>query len=408
MALDANLFSYELRTVDGVTEMYAWAHRDAKRDPSPTFRYARQPPPGYVAELADGLVDVALASVIAESSAVESKSLRLHDPDHSVAFRRRAPSLYHDWRFVWDEQVYQWRKELRLASAAAYTCTAIRKSDPDIAIATYRPASRSQPALIRTSLLTEIYDYNVARMETRDRRGLEAVLILSLMTLLDLENDTKASPKRQKRPSLPPQPVNAELTSTTSPLSSPLSTRMPDNPILPPPSRVHSVAGATPPATPPRTRPSMPNLQSPRTPRTPRTPARAPAAPISPPPRSAHAEKVLIGTQNATTYVEHVISLLRNRSGPAHIVLLSESRDLAAKVVSVAAEAKDAYMKLPQESRQNDLFQYVLLGKSEVSGDGSRRRSNGYGADYVPPEELQVVLSTERMPDLEVPPASSA
>lgn len=138
MALDANLLAYELRTVDGVTQLHA-STAEGAAEAAPALRYRRSAPPGYRAQLLDGLADTALAAITAESSAAEGKSIRLYRPDRSIALRRRAPSLHHDWRFVWDgcactnSQTYQWRKELRVAAAPAYACTAIRTSDPDIA-----------------------------------------------------------------------------------------------------------------------------------------------------------------------------------------------------------------------------------------------------------------------------------
>ena len=82
------------------------------------------------------------------------------------------------------------------------------------------------------------------------------------------------------------------------------------------------------------------------------------------------------------------------------VVLVSESRELAAKVIAVGAETKEAYER---HAAGQGLFQYVVLGHSEA---GTRRRSSGYGAEYVPPDGLHVVLSTVRLPELEVRPAS--
>ena len=454
MALDANLFSYELRVADGVTALYAGSNDGMKKEAVPTYRYASGPPPGFHAELADGLVDVILASVTAESLTAESKSVRLYDPDSSVALRRRAPSIYHDWRFAWDGQTYQWRKELRLAASASYSCTALRTSDPDIAIAMYRPASRNSPAVI------QVLDYNVDRMETRDRRGFEAVLIISLMILLDLE---AYNSKRQKRtnarkasdPNLPTSPARTggangarpspirEISAPpptpprvviTAPPTEQNSPQTPQEVLTPQPQPIQQShppqsQNTQPPQTPPRRAASHAPVSPPQSPSVPRTPQpQGPHAPLTrqvPPVAQAHeasqslhtprrtTSTVHIGAQGVSTYVNHIIPLL-DTHGPQYVVLVAETRELAGKAIAVAAETKDTYSsvsmltELPPGTHQRGLFQYVLLGKSEVSNNSSRRRSSGYGADYVPPQGLHVVLSTQPIPELELQPARAA
>lgn len=198
-------------------------------------------------------------------------------------------------------------------------------------------------------------------METRDRRALELVLLLSLLSLLDLEHDSRA--KKTWLPGLrsdsaPPSPAPA---SPSAPL---------------------------PPPTPPRAgRTSAPP--------TPPHPPYPPHQPLPPPQRHV----VPVGTLPTATYVERAVTLLGVLQ---RVVLVSESRELAAKVVAVGAETKEAYER---RAAGHALFQYVVLGHSE---GGTRRRASGYGAEYVPPDGLHVVLSTVRLPELEVRPASGA
>lgn len=97
---------------------------------------------------------------------------------------------------------YRWRREIY---GRDYICTMDRKPDPPVEICLAREADKKEPAKI------QILHYNIDRFpnEIKDLRGLETLLVASLLCLLDAGEDrsTTLSSKLSKSASAPSPPL---------------------------------------------------------------------------------------------------------------------------------------------------------------------------------------------------------
>lgn len=100
------------------------------------------------------------------------------------------------------------------SSAPSFDVEIIRKPDPPIKVAMYRPESKKTPAFL------QIFDYNINRIEgVTDKRGLEQSLILGIASCLDHDFDD-----RHRDPQTNiflPMPGQSAAPHSTEPLSSP-------------------------------------------------------------------------------------------------------------------------------------------------------------------------------------------
>ncbi|KAG6370928.1 hypothetical protein JVT61DRAFT_10775 [Boletus reticuloceps] len=113
-----------------------------------------------------------VASATAPSATSKHKTLELYNPSKVVELRYTG-TLTFQWSFKWETHEFEWKCE---------ECFIIRKPDPPVLVA----VTKEPPGRIRTSSV-QILDYNLNRYVPwfEDRKGLEIVILMALMTFQD-------------------------------------------------------------------------------------------------------------------------------------------------------------------------------------------------------------------------------
>ncbi|OWZ28810.1 hypothetical protein C361_06554 [Cryptococcus neoformans Tu259-1] len=176
-------------------------------------RYARvketRQDEGYSSAIYDVLTGARLASAGYTIEKAKKRRLQLHGPDEDVPFDFTG-KINFEWSFIFEGNKYRWRREIY---GKDYICTMDRKPDPPVEICLAREGDKKEPAKI------QILHYNIDRFpnEIKDLRGLETLLVASLLCLLDASEDrsTTLSSKLSKSA---PSPSPPSLPSKDSPI----------------------------------------------------------------------------------------------------------------------------------------------------------------------------------------------
>lgn len=156
----------------------------------------------YAFALKDALSNSHLADVITETGpAAKKKTINLYQPESQVELEYTG-TISFEWSARFEGHHLQWHKGL----LGSIYCSLMRKPDPSIEIAKFTPRSRKSPATFT------ILDYNIARMDIDDIRGLEIVLLCSIFTFIDISNDDVVSITPN---TTPPTPTNQTPSSNT-------------------------------------------------------------------------------------------------------------------------------------------------------------------------------------------------
>ncbi|TIB70319.1 hypothetical protein E3Q08_00019 [Wallemia mellicola] len=132
----------------------------------------------YAFALRDALSDSHLADVITEAGvSAKKKTINLYQPDSEVGLEYTG-TLSFEWTTYFEGHTLQWSKGL----LGSIYCSLIRKPDPSVEVCKYVPGNKKSPPTFT------ILDYNLARFELEDIRGLEIVLLCSVFTFLDMQN----------------------------------------------------------------------------------------------------------------------------------------------------------------------------------------------------------------------------
>ncbi|CAD6890531.1 unnamed protein product [Tilletia controversa] len=337
--------------------------------------------------------DAQLASCSAPSSAERTKTISLHNPETSVVFAKQGGTLaafnQGEWRIEWEgDLLLRWKREGSGIGKASYQASVLRSPDPPISVGAYHPPSKKTPAII------QIYDHNFHRLEITDPRGLEIVMVQTAMILVDAEfdEDHKAPGSNPFLSTLVPRPPLDSFRSGASGSSS--------GAVL-----AHGQGGPAPGMQP---SPSSTSLGT------------------------VAANEILVTPHGQiNSYVSAALNLLQSESTGGHGCSLIELKatpgrpDAAQKAVAVAAAVKAGWHK--RGSAEQELYQYVRTdddqgqGKGTSAGttqeDSSRRRIQLNGppsssvvtaplatdpyASYQPPSTLSIILSKDRLPELE-------
>ncbi|WVW82428.1 hypothetical protein I302_104438 [Kwoniella bestiolae CBS 10118] len=148
-------------------------------------RYARvrekRDDEAYSSAIYDVLTGARLASAGYEMEKSKKRRLQLHGPDEDVPFEFTG-RINFEWTFTFEENKYRWTREVY---GKDYICSLDRKPDPKVEICLARDVSSKGPARL------QILHYNIDRFpnEIKDLRGLETLLVASLLCLLDAAND---------------------------------------------------------------------------------------------------------------------------------------------------------------------------------------------------------------------------
>ncbi|WRT64252.1 uncharacterized protein IL334_001183 [Kwoniella shivajii] len=148
-------------------------------------RYARvrdkKDEEAYSSVIYDVLTGARLASVGYTVEKAKTRMLQLHGPDEDIPFEYTG-KLSFEWTFEFEGNKYRWTREVY---GKDYICSIDRKPDPRVEVCLARETTSKGPGRI------QILHYNIDRFrnEIRDVRGLETILIASLLCLLDAAED---------------------------------------------------------------------------------------------------------------------------------------------------------------------------------------------------------------------------
>ncbi|KAF7362093.1 hypothetical protein MVEN_00555000 [Mycena venus] len=174
-------------------------------DPAGRAHYRKQriPGPVYKTEIYDPLSE-ALPSPTAPSASSKIKFLELCNPTKTVELKYTG-TLSFRWSFKWEEHDFEWKRE---------ECYMLRKPDPPVLVA----VTKEPPGRLKTTSV-QILDYNLQRFDIDDRKGLEIVILMALMTFQDA-NDVYHTPEASSSsPALsPPLLLNHQRSSVSTEL----------------------------------------------------------------------------------------------------------------------------------------------------------------------------------------------
>jgi hypothetical protein len=184
MSLDPALFTLHFlprQASPSITDLSPTIPDASSSSITPTYTLSRAiRSPKYQNTLLDGLTYTELGSVSAPSTGEKCKALQLFNPDQDNEIRKAGAILRTEWHFSWQGE------KLAINGKGSYDVEIVRKPDPPIKIAIYRPESK------KTFAFLQIFDYNIDRCEAiTDKRGLEHTIILAIASCLDAEYDER-------------------------------------------------------------------------------------------------------------------------------------------------------------------------------------------------------------------------
>ncbi|SNX82933.1 uncharacterized protein MEPE_01639 [Melanopsichium pennsylvanicum] len=392
----------------------------------------------YSTLLLDGLMnDFLLASISQPLTDTRKKLIQLYNPDSHIELEKKTMTFQQAWRFQFSDtnskhvENFSWKREggpsRGSSTQSAYVCEVIRKPDPSVLAAQYRPpAAKCKPATL------QLMDYNINRLDVQDKKGIEVALVMSLSALLDQEYDDRIASRGQRNLYICNSGIPTDL-STQAFSSAWQEAEMRHG------ASQHSA--------------SSPSQDA----RALHHPSESSNVDIADIDRIASLEpnEMLVSKWGSIDeYVQHAIHLLRSDGqGQAMylITLLSDSVETTPKLVQIAAAIKAAYYRLPDDAKgtvygrpadadgvEDELYQYVqTLDEEEkdmhqppaspLADAASRRRiikldppsfgatsptppppppatgssSRPSSAPYKPPSKLKIIMSKERIIELE-------
>ncbi|KAG9102517.1 hypothetical protein FRC06_001893 [Ceratobasidium sp. 370] len=130
----------------------------------------------YAVNIFDPLSDSLLATVTAANATSKNKVIELHNPTIKIdlTFTGR---LFFKWEFKWEDHEFEWKKD---------ECYLLRKPDPPVLVAVSESEQRNKKAIV------QFLDYNLSRFDVEDRRGLEVVLVASLLSFQDQSDEYRS------------------------------------------------------------------------------------------------------------------------------------------------------------------------------------------------------------------------
>ncbi|CAG8518711.1 5262_t:CDS:2 [Ambispora leptoticha] len=134
----------------------------------------------YCITLIDPISDVALVEIQAQKSSSKMKQILLFQPDEEIPFENTG-KINFEYKFTWENEEYYWQKRGGLFSKDL-ECKMVHDPDPSIGIALYQQKSNT------LGIVTLMY-WNMDRIPVNDKRGLECVLCITLLSFLDEWDD---------------------------------------------------------------------------------------------------------------------------------------------------------------------------------------------------------------------------
>ncbi|CAG8733601.1 939_t:CDS:2 [Gigaspora margarita] len=154
-----------------------------------THKKVRQKVPGkYCAKLIDPITELLLAEIQGESSKAKLKKILLYEPDDSVELKDSGRFGF-EYKFRWENEKFVWKKR---AFSKDLECKIVQSGEePNIPIALYQPKNKNVG-------IVNIMSDNMIRLDIKDRRGLEYVLLMSLLSFLDKSEDDSISKEKNE------------------------------------------------------------------------------------------------------------------------------------------------------------------------------------------------------------------
>lgn len=274
-----------------------------------------------------------LCTVTASNASSKQKWIELHNPEAKVELGYTGTFTF-KWCFDWEGHTFEWRRE---------SCYLLRKPDPPVQVAVTRePAGK-----IRTSQV-QLLDFDLNRFDIEDRKGLEIIMLASLMTFQDYSEALKGD-KNGGSPSAPPSRHNSDGPATPTTVAEVISNSQAVN-------RVQK-------------------------------------------------NNVIIGDDaSVEDYANHCVHMLKDPS-LLYLVLRSQSPDHVPKVIQVAEATKRTHYKTG--GYNEELNQYVTMEDEKPQANGPKiikldddKHKKKKEKDYKPPQMVVVHLSKIPMPEL--------
>ncbi|KAG8754216.1 hypothetical protein FRC12_011268 [Ceratobasidium sp. 428] len=336
--LDKNLFTLSIENSKeeaGATDLY-----DSDGVAVYRRRWGDSKEGSYAVNIFDPLSDSLLATVTAVNATSKNKVIELHNPTIKIdlTFTGR---LSFKWEFKWEDHEFEWKKD---------ECYLLRKPDPPVLIAVSESEKKNKKAIV------QFLDYNLSRFDVEDRRGLEVVLVASLLSFQDQSDEYRTRA--------------AAADAATGGLRAY--------------SRQSSTSGSAP-ALPPKPGEAMVvKLQS---------------------SHKHEPNEIIVGSEGAIDeYVDLACNLLQDDS-MMFITIRALDAAQVQRVVQVAEETKRTRRRaryeeeLHQYLRYEDEKQEAPKGPKVIKLDGSPPKESSVKA-YTPPKTLTIHLSKIPMPEL--------
>ncbi|CAG8751273.1 1980_t:CDS:2 [Dentiscutata erythropus] len=177
-----NKYEFVKKETKGVVEIKHLATNEV------THKKFRQKVPGaYCAKLIDPITELLLAEIQGDSSKAKLKKILLYQPDDSVELKDSGIFSF-EQKFRWENEKFVWKKK---AFSKDLECKIVQSGEePNICIALYQPKNKKGG-------IVNIMSDNMTRINIQDRRGLEYVLLMSILSFLDKSDDSISKEKNE-------------------------------------------------------------------------------------------------------------------------------------------------------------------------------------------------------------------
>lgn len=146
-------------------------------------------PGAYVSKLLDPVSKAELAEVQGKRSNAKLKQIILYQPDDIIDLKDSGVLTF-EYRFYWEDEKYLWKRR-NIGFSKELECKLVHGDDPGIGVCIFKQESKT------LGCLTIMY-YNMERIPVRDKKGLEYLLVMTLLSFLDKwDDDNISKPKNE-------------------------------------------------------------------------------------------------------------------------------------------------------------------------------------------------------------------
>ncbi|CAG8468935.1 36355_t:CDS:2 [Racocetra persica] len=175
---DWNKYELVKKETKGVVEIKHLATNEVTHK-----KFRQKVPGGYCSKLIEPITEVILAEIQGDSSKAKLKKILLYQPDDSVELKDSGIFSF-EHKFRWENEKFVWKKR---AFSKDLECKMVQSGDePNMCIALYQPKNKNVGTV-------NIMSDNMNRLNIQDRRGLEYVLLMSILSFLDKSDDDSIS-----------------------------------------------------------------------------------------------------------------------------------------------------------------------------------------------------------------------